>query len=98
MKQIDNFFQKKEYNTEAVDLFLGIVSEVLNLNIRIFQEQKLTGYIHIIQHINQKTENVINLKFSCNLQYSAENHYDSICKMDSNSTSSLLPYLKVLWT
>ena len=88
IKQIDNFFQKKQYNTEAVDLFLGIVSEVLNLNIRIFQEQKSTGYIHIIQHINQKTENVINLKFSCNLQYSAENHYDNICKMDSNSTSS----------
>ena len=48
------FLWKKKYNTQGVDLLVTVAAHILNLNIRVFQEEKATGYINITQHINNK--------------------------------------------
>lgn len=68
------------YNTQGVDLLVTVAAHILNLNIRVFQEEKATGYINITQHINNKTHKTINLQFTHSVK-SVENHYDSICKL-----------------
>ena len=69
-------------------LTVFIAAEVLGLDIRIFQEEKSTGYIRITQTTNSTSGNFINLKFSCNSHSSVANHYDSICQM---KTSNMFP-------
>ena len=85
---VQEFFSEKKYNTQGVDLIVFIAAEVLALDIRIFQEEKSTGYRRITQTTNCTSGNFINLKFSCNSHSSVENHYDSICQM---KTSSMFP-------
>ena len=86
INEVKDFFHKKMYNTQCVDLLVTVAALILNLNIRVFQEQKATGYINITQHINNKTDKTINLKFTHSVR-SVENHCDSICKLTST------PYL-----
>ena len=83
------FLENGQYNTSVGDLMLSIIANVLMLNIRIFQRQPTTGYIHIMQHIFQGTDKLINLKFHYNPDYSEQNHYDSICRLQSE------PYFEV---
>ena len=61
-------------------MLVTVAAHILNLNIRVFQEEKATGYINITQHIYNKTDKTINLKFTHSVK-SVENHYDSICKL-----------------
>ncbi|MCG8622018.1 MAG: hypothetical protein MJE68_08500, partial [Proteobacteria bacterium] len=88
IKDFEDLFSKRKYNTQGVDLLLTISSVILNLNIRVFQEHKATGYIQITQHINKNTEKTINLKFTQNVN-SLANHYDSICRLTPT------PYLAI---
>ena len=85
---VQEFFSEKKYNTQGGDLIVFIAEEVLGLDIRIFQEEKPTGYIRITQTTNCTSGNFINLKFSCNSHSSVANHYDSICQM---KTSNMFP-------
>ena len=85
---VQEFFSEKKYNTQGVDLIVFIAAEVLALDIRIFQEEKSTGYIRITQTTNSRSGNFINLKFSCNSHSSLANHYDNICQM---KTSNMFP-------
>ena len=74
-----------------MDLIVFIAAEVLALDIRIFQEEKSTGYIRITQTTNSSSGKLINLKFSCNTQSSVENHYDSICQMNTINMFPIAP-------
>ena len=85
---VQEFFSEKKYNTQGVDLIVFIAAEVLALDIRIFQEEKSTGYMRITQTTKSRSGKIINLKFSYNSHSSVGNHYDSIFQM---KTSNIFP-------
>ena len=36
IKEVEDFFDKKMYNTQGVDLLVTVAAHILNLNIRVF--------------------------------------------------------------
>ena len=84
ISDVENLFQHRMYNTQGVDLIVSICTEVLKMNIRIFQEEQQTGHIKISHYRNIMSDEIINLKFSAKDKSSLGNHYDSICRIAPN--------------
>jgi pyruvate/2-oxoglutarate dehydrogenase complex dihydrolipoamide acyltransferase (E2) component len=69
--EINNYFEKKTWNTSFCDVLMVVILNALQLKIVIYEQRKRHIIKTILQTEQSKQENEINLHYS-------KNHYNSI--------------------
>ena len=88
ISDVIQFFSSHNYNTNIVDLLMQIITDCLDLDLNIFQNN--SGQIQVYNFTSLKPCYAVNLKFSHDVKHPQSNHYDAITKIPTFTNLQVL--------
>ena len=86
LKDAENYFKYGMYCKDVLDLIVVATATALNLNLTIYQKG-LKGNIQILEHTTHATTKEIHLKFTCDISYVTNNHYEAMLLLNKYTES-----------